>query len=244
VCSMVRMKPPQPFGGAYVSVLIVGSLPFSFRASCPAMPPVPQAPQASEPTCESIERSDTWPKSSLAASRKQCKDKWIQNRKSETKFVVESAIRLTGTGQPQGVFDEEGSALLQAKSLAAPNSGKVLSKRTWENVPVSLRSPTPSEFGPEFHDPDMTRVSVLTPEIYQYLDNRGLEAFAVPNDGNCLYRALTFGPQVSKHDLARKGDAGYLTALQYHSNPLGYLSAEELDDIRRGRCAKNSLTIR
>ncbi len=215
------------------------------------MPPVPQTPQASRSTSESIGKYDTWPKASLESARKHGKDVWFRYGRTRTKMEAKDTTRLPQTVRPPALSDEESSKLLPKKSPRGPNSRKALSRRTWETdvrdvVPVSLRSPTPSEFGAEFHDPEMTGVRVLTPEIYRYLDDRHLEAFAVPNDGNCLFRALTFGPQISKHDLARKGDAGYLDALKQKSNPLDGLLAEELDEIRAGSSSrsKNRLIAR
>src|SRR2546423_11349262 len=216
--------------------LIVISLSSPSTASFPAMPPVPQTPQTSRSTSENVGKYDTWPKANLEAARKHGKDVWFIYGRTGTTMAAHHTTRLPQTVQPPVLSAEEGSELLPKKSPRGRNSRKALYRRTWETdfrdvVPVSLRSPTPSEFGAEFHDPDMTGVRVLTPEIYRYLDDRHLEAFAVPNDGNCLFRALTFGPQVSKHDLARKGDAGYLDALKQNSNPLDGLLTEELDEI-------------
>ena len=210
------------------------------------MPPVPQTRQASRSTSESSGTPDILPKASLLGSREQYKDDvCTEGGRGSTTTPAGDSSSLTQSAQRNGLPGGGGSGSSPGKSSLAPDSRKALSRRSgetgvgrWETIPVSLRSPTPSEFGAEFHDPEMRQIQVLPDEVYQYLDDRGLEAYGVASDGNCLYRALTFGPQVSKHDLARKGDAGYLTALQHGNNALDYLNNQQLDEIRMGSDAQ------
>lgn len=108
-----------------------------------------------------------------------------------------------------GLYDER--SVQQAHQKFGWNSPMPI----YLNVPYS--SPTPSEFGDDYHKQDCV-VSDLPGNIVKYLDAHGLEAYFVPADGNCLFRALTFGPEWSKHDLARAATALYLDGLFKEKN--------------------------
>jgi hypothetical protein len=98
---------------------------------------------------------------------------------------------------------------------------------------VPNRSPSASVFGDEYHVEDSI-VAPLPKSIEEYLDERGLEAYFVPADGNCLFRALTFGPGWSKHDLARAATAAYLNGLKQSENDLaGVLDDDHIEKIRK-----------
>jgi hypothetical protein len=100
--------------------------------------------------------------------------------------------------------------------------------------PVPHRSPSASVFGDEFHREDYV-VARLPSNIQSYLDDRGLEAYFVPPDGNCLFRALTFGPEWSKHDLARAATAAYCGGLKQSDNVLAMLLDDaHVEKIRKG----------
>ena len=99
---------------------------------------------------------------------------------------------------------------------------------------IPHRSPTPSEFGTEYHEEDSYLPS-LPEKIVEFLDERGLEAYFVPADGNCLFRALTFGPEWSKHDLARAATAAYIEGLKQDGNDLAsILDDTHVEKIREG----------
>jgi hypothetical protein len=75
----------------------------------------------------------------------------------------------------------------------------------------------------------------LPPNIQSYLDKKELEAFFVPADGNCLYRAVTFGPEWSPHRLGRGITAAYLDALRQSGNDLAQVVDDaQVEQIRRG----------
>ena len=100
------------------------------------------------------------------------------------------------------------------------------------NIPH--RSPSPSEFGDEFGEEDYI-LSDLPGEIQRHLDEKGLEAFFVPPDGNCLFRALTFGPEWTKHELARVATSSYISGLKQSGNDLAiYFDDEQVEKIRQG----------
>ena len=104
----------------------------------------------------------------------------------------------------------------------------------WFRIPH--RSPTPSEFGTEYHQEDYC-LPQLPEEIVDFLDERGLEAYFVPADGNCLFRALTFGPDWSKHDLARTATAAYIEGLKQNGNDLAnVLDDNHVEKIRESMC--------
>jgi hypothetical protein len=94
---------------------------------------------------------------------------------------------------------------------------------------ASCRSPAGSDFGEEYQHETDTWVGSLPPDVHDYLDRNGLEAHYVPADGNCLYRALTFGPQWSKHHAARLATAGYMSGLRQNGN--GLANAVDEDGI-------------
>lgn len=101
---------------------------------------------------------------------------------------------------------------------------------------VPRRSPAASEFGDEYHE-EHTLVLDLPKKIVDYLDARNLEAYYVAADGNCLYRALTFGPEWSKHDLARTLTGSYLEGVQKGAgNVLSWTANEDqIKSIRKGK---------
>lgn len=104
----------------------------------------------------------------------------------------------------------------------------------WFRIPH--RSPTSSEFGTEYHQEDCC-LPQLPEEIVNFLDERGLEAYFVPADGNCLFRAITFGPDWSKHDLARAATAAYIEGLKQNGNDLAnILDDNHVEKIREGMC--------
>ena len=75
----------------------------------------------------------------------------------------------------------------------------------------------------------------LPEKIIDFLAERGLEAYFVPPDGNCLFRALTFGPDWSKHDLARAATAAYIEGLKQNGNDLAnVLDDNHVEKIREG----------
>jgi hypothetical protein len=99
---------------------------------------------------------------------------------------------------------------------------------------IPSRSPAKSEFGDEYRKDDYTWAR-LPQYVQDYLDERGLEAYYVAPDGNCLYRALTFGPQWSKHHAARLGTAAYMNGLSQKDNFLTMaLDDEKIAGIREG----------
>jgi hypothetical protein len=99
---------------------------------------------------------------------------------------------------------------------------------------IPNRSPTPSEFGSEYHQED-SYLPQLPGKIVDFLNERGLEAYFVPADGNCLFRALTFGPDWSKHDLARAATAAYIEGLKQNGNDLAsILDDYHVEKIREG----------
>jgi len=99
-------------------------------------------------------------------------------------------------------------------------------------VPVSYRSPSPSDFGAN----DGKQWPRELPEnILKYLDDHNWEAHYVVADGNCLYRALTYGPEWSKHDLARQGVVAHVAGLKQSNNYLGVLVKDnEVKEIAIG----------
>jgi hypothetical protein len=98
---------------------------------------------------------------------------------------------------------------------------------------VPYQSPSASVFGDEYRVEDSI-VASLPKNVEEYLNERGLEAYFVPADGNCLFRALTFGPGWSKHDLARVATAAYLSGLKQGENDLaGMLDDDHIEDIRK-----------
>jgi hypothetical protein len=101
---------------------------------------------------------------------------------------------------------------------------------------VPHRSPAASEFGDEYHE-EGTLVVDLPKKIVDYLDARNFEAYYVAADGNCLYRALTFGPEWSKHDLARTLTGSYLEGvLKGAGNVLSWTANEDqIKSIRKGK---------
>ena len=100
---------------------------------------------------------------------------------------------------------------------------------------VSLTSPRPSEFGHEFKSKEFGSCSPLPKHILQFLDKNELKPFYVAADGNCFYRAATFGPNFSKHDLLRVAVARALTGSSSRLNLLGEtVSAEQVEDIATG----------
>jgi hypothetical protein len=99
---------------------------------------------------------------------------------------------------------------------------------------VPHRSPSPSDFGDEYHQEDGL-IFALPKNIVDYLDGEDLEAYAVPADGNCLFRALTFGPEWSKHDLARACTGSYIYGLKQEKNVLsGCADYEQVNKIMTG----------
>jgi len=100
---------------------------------------------------------------------------------------------------------------------------------------VSLTSPSPSEFGQEFKSNEFGSCNPLPKHILQFLDKNELKPFYVAADGNCFYRAATFGPNFSKHDLLRVAVARALTGSSSRLNLLGEtVSAEQVEDIATG----------
>lgn len=102
------------------------------------------------------------------------------------------------------------------------------------SVRVPNRSPARSEFGDEYRQEDVL-APFLPKHIQAYLRQNGLEAFLVPADGNCLYRALTFGPEWNRHRMARGATAGYLSGLKQDANILAMLlTDDQVEEIRQG----------
>ncbi len=109
----------------------------------------------------------------------------------------------------------------------------------WFRIPH--RSPTPSEFGTEYRQEEFY-VPHMPEKIVDFLTERGLEAYFVPPDGNCLFRALTFGPNWSKHDLARAATAAYIEGLKQNGNDLAsVLDDNHVEKIRKGIICLNSI---
>jgi hypothetical protein len=106
-------------------------------------------------------------------------------------------------------------------------------------IKVQFHSPPPSQFGPEYvHEP--VDVRELPSKIHRYLDTQNLEAFYVPPDGNCLYRAATFGPEWTKHDLSRLGLAGYLSGPHPDNELRSFVTDEDIEEMsRRGSPSSN-----
>lgn len=97
---------------------------------------------------------------------------------------------------------------------------------------VPYKSPSPSEFGYEFHG-NGHNLRLLPEEVEEYLDEKGLEAYFVSPDGNCLFRALTYGPEWSKHDLARLAAAAYIFGLKQERNDLSQVFDDEQAEMIR-----------
>jgi hypothetical protein len=103
-----------------------------------------------------------------------------------------------------------------------------------ERILVPDSSPAKSDFGDEYHK-DEHEWNILPQNVQDTLDQRGLEAYYVAPDGNCLYRALTFGPQWSKHHAARLGTAAYMNGLMQEDNFLTVaLDDEKIASVREG----------
>ena len=82
---------------------------------------------------------------------------------------------------------------------------------------------------------DELKVAKLPSHIQSYLDKLGLEAYYVPGDGNCLYRAVTFGPEWSPHQLARQMTAAYLNGIKQVGNDLACtVTDDQVEKIREG----------
>ena len=104
------------------------------------------------------------------------------------------------------------------------------------NIPAALDSPGPSEFGEEYEQGFGTSAS-LPKHLIDFLERQELEAYYVPGDGNCFYRAVTFGPEFSKHDLLRLGLAADLGSLKTSRNVLGpALSWDQIQRISESMC--------
>jgi len=101
-------------------------------------------------------------------------------------------------------------------------------------VPVPYRSPSPSDLGD--NDGEEWGVARELPEnILKYLDDHNWEAHYVVADGNCLYRALTYGPEWTRHDLARQGVAAHVAGLKQSNNVLGeFVGDDEVKEIEKG----------
>jgi hypothetical protein len=200
------------------------------------MPPIPQPRQATLWACESLETPKTKTNQPIAGSPSHFECRHRSQSISHTSVnPSEDGESLTISRRGNGHIDEQGldSFPIQSSFSKATrrDSRRRIFKREWEAVPVAYRSPTPSDFGEET-DRRPLYVDVLPPEVYQYLDDRNLDAYAVPTDGNCLYRALLHGPKGSKHDLVRQGTAGYLEALRENNNVLSYLNDGQTEEIR------------
>lgn len=103
-------------------------------------------------------------------------------------------------------------------------------------VRVPFRSPAQSEFGGDEYHAEDSLVPPLPKHVHAYLDQLGLEAYFVPADGNCLYRALTFGPRWDQHRLARAATAAYLRGLKQDKNDLASLiTDDQIEEIRSGK---------
>jgi len=89
-------------------------------------------------------------------------------------------------------------------------------------IPAAYGSPTPSEFGEGFKQGSGT-AAPLPKHIVDFLETQDLEAFYVPGDGNCFYRAATFGPRFSKHDVLRLAVAAHLGSAKMPGNVIGSL---------------------
>lgn len=129
---------------------------------------------------------------------------------------------------------ENGPELVAVKSFRAIPSATI-DRNTAYTGPVYIpyRSPSASVFGDEYHAEDSI-VFPLPKNIEEYLAERGLEAYFVPADGNCLFRALTFGPEWNKHDLARAATAAYLGGLKQSRNDLArVLDDDHIEKIRK-----------
>ena len=101
-------------------------------------------------------------------------------------------------------------------------------------VRVPYRSPSASVFG-EDDGEEYGIVQEPPRNIQTYLGEHGWEVHYVLADGNCLWRALTYGPHFTKHDLARQADAAYLRGLKQKDNILStLLSKEEVEEIGTG----------
>jgi|SRR5277367_1730740 hypothetical protein len=99
---------------------------------------------------------------------------------------------------------------------------------------VPYRSPSPSEFG-DNGDEKYGLVKELPENILKYLDDHDLEAHYVVADGNCLYRALTYGPEWTKHGLARMGETAYLRGVKQSDNFLAEaVSKGDINEIDTG----------
>lgn len=197
------------------------------------MPPVPHTTQSPLWSCESLETPTNPSIEATAESTSQ-----TRNRGRSHKY--QSKLRTSidpSQGGEDVVISAQGDEIASGESSQEKRTLQVLRKdifkRQVKYVSIPYRSPTPSEFGEEFTR-GSCQVSELPTEVYKFLDERGLDAFAVPTDGNCLYHAITHGPAGSKHDIARKGTAGYITALREDNNVLDYLDDEQLDEMRTG----------
>jgi hypothetical protein len=122
-----------------------------------------------------------------------------------------------------------------------------LVKRTSSNIgtdsgriAVLESSPAHSDFGDEYHKKE-DKLRPLPQDVHDMLDQRGLEAYYVAPDGNCLYRALTFGPQWSKHHAARLGTAAYMNGLAQNDNFLTMaLDDKKIASVRKGILSSGS----
>jgi hypothetical protein len=108
------------------------------------------------------------------------------------------------------------------------------------SISVPYKSPTPSDFGePQLgpHGNNVGATKLLPPDILEYLNNRELEAHLVCPDGNCLYRAITYGPKFPSHRVARLAAAGYIDGiLDPGENSVLRPTKEDENWIRKGQC--------
>lgn len=200
------------------------------------MPPVPQMPQASLRACESPKMLDTQFNESTSSQFRGSKPSHENRSKSPINLAedgISDILSSHGGGDTQGRHSFALPRRAAFGKAGRRDLRKLILKRHYGSVDVPLRSPTPSEFGDEYSQ-GTSKVELLPPEVYKFLDEKGLEAYAVPGDGNCLYRAATLGPGESKHALARLATATRLGALREDSNPLDFVTDSQLNSIREG----------
>lgn len=101
-------------------------------------------------------------------------------------------------------------------------------------VAVPYKSPSPSVFGND--DSEEYGFAAEPPEnIRRYLDDHNWEVHYVVPDGNCLYRALTYGPESTRHGHARDSTGAILDGIKQPGNILGTMvTKDEIEEIRTG----------
>ena len=109
------------------------------------------------------------------------------------------------------------------------------------HVAVPQQSPTRSVF--EDNGEEWGYALELPNDILKYLESRNWEAFYVPPDGNCLYRALTYGPEFTAHGGGRDSTGAYLSGMKQKDNVLAHtVTHEEIKEIQTGlvvnKCSK------